>query len=301
MSFLVLIKFIGKIPINDELKDVFEYEPKIQTAFVLSGGDYHLMLSMYAESEADINEIRRKLMRDTVLFNYPAEWYITPFYDTYGFIPLRSEFIETFKERMKQKESELFNRSTEKRQQVMSREFTVLKELNDNGNIDFSEIDKKYGFDKGRSQYAYYKLLQKGILKRITINMKNSGARYVVLLFLKVTNYKKFNKSKKSLAKSVIKNTNFQVNKYTLIGDIWVPFTSIFLFPIFEEDIDKITKELSNINGTEIKTSALTKILLGSLCYRRFDNAYSIQQKNLEELEGKSKIEKVDYFPIKYY
>ncbi len=296
MCFLILIRFIKKVPITSDLDKIFQSEPRIQTAFVLNGGDYHLMLSMFVDSESEINDIRRKLMKTTLLIDYPAEWFITPFYDTYGFIPLRPDFIDMIKERSKLKTIGIRPNLTENQSKIIDREFSVLKELNSNGTISFSDIDKKYGFDRGRSQYSYYKLMQKGILKRVTINMQPEEALYPAIVFMKIIDYKKFNRHRNYLSNAIIKESGRSMNRYLLVGDIWMPFTAIFIFNVFGDELDRITKELSKIKGTEIKAAVISKILLGSLCCRLFDNSYSIQQSNLEALDNAVKAERIDYF-----
>ena len=57
---------------------------------------------------------------------------------------------------------------------------------------------------------------------------------------------------------------------------------------------------LSKVKGIEIKIATVTKLLVGGLCYRLFDNAYLIQRGALTQTYGYKQADKMDYFQNKY-
>jgi DNA-binding Lrp family transcriptional regulator len=286
LKFLVFVKFLDKLPSNDEILAAIKNEPRIQFAATLTGGEYNLMLYLLVENNTEINTIRRTLVVNSQLINYRSEFYITPFYETYNFIPLKPEFIDLLKYEKHDMDSVNTlvpsDKTTDKKKQILAREFATLKELIVNGYIAFSAIDKKYAFDKGRSQYSYYKPKQSGIIKRITISMQKLPIKYVALISLKVVYPKLYYKNIKRLLNTIIKNTNSYINSFALVGDIGLPVGVIFLLPVFDEDnLERVVKRLSSLTGATVSTSIITKTLSGTLCYRKFDNTESMQYKSI--------------------
>ena len=300
VRFFILIKFLDKIPNNEEITDAIKQEARIQFGAVLTGGNYNLILYALAEDNLKMELLRSNLMRKTILSRYPLELYITPFYEYQGFIPLRPEFIENLRNRLTPaKEDILFEEKrqpTEKKKQTLFREFAVLKELTDSGDTPFLDIDKKYGFDKGRSQYSYYKLKKDGIIKRTTISMKALQIKYIAILFLRVFYTEKFYKHRKPLLQSLIKPSKNVSNRYVLAGDIGAPFGALFALPVFEDgELDKTLKSLSII-GSDLKVGIVTKILVGELCFRRFDNTYTLQYSLLNKEFGQHVSNKLEEY-----
>ncbi len=279
LKFIILIKFLREMPQADDLRKVLEPELRIQYATVLRGGDYDLMLYVMAESNREIGLVSARLRRNTLLLKYPAEWYTTPFYEHYGFMPLRDEFIDTLRDKIVNRGSARpYQATKEKKKQIMQREFAILRELNSNGSADLMDVDRKYGFDTGRAQYAYYKLVESGILKRITISLQDLPIRYVAAIFIKITDMELYYGTRDSLLMSIIDRSDTHINRYVLAGDIATPFGVLMLMPVFgEQDLDDTIRALSEAKGMAIKSAIITTTLVGGLCFRRFDNAYSKQ------------------------
>lgn len=286
LKFLMLIKFASDFPKEEEMTSAISREPEVQFAAMLRGGAYDLILYALAKDNYDIQTLRRRLM-EAGLGKYEAKWYIVPFDETYSFVPLRDEFIETLKNKALKGREKKITAAAGKQKQIIQREFTVLKELNARGKIEFKEIDKKYSLDAGRSQYAYFKLLSSGLLKRITITMRDPHIKYIGAIFMTVTNYSRFIKTREKLLRNIMGDSKSPLNKYLLVGDIGEPYGIIFLVPVFDDgDLEERVRKLSKIKGTEISIAVITKILYGNLCYRRFDNAYSIQHDTLIQEYG---------------
>ncbi|MCL5419588.1 MAG: hypothetical protein M1354_01770 [Candidatus Marsarchaeota archaeon] len=297
LKFIMLIKFLREIPQADDLRKVLEPELRIQYATVLRGGDYDLMLYIMAESNIEIGLISTRLRRNTLLLKYPAEWYTTPFYEHYGFMPLRDEFIDTLKDKIVSRgRSRPYQATKEKKKQIMQREFAILRELNSNGSADLMDVDRKYGFDTGRAQYAYYKLVESGILKRISISLQALPIRYIAAIFIKITDMELYYGTRDSLLMDIVDRSDTPVNKYALAGDIATPFGVMLLMPVFgEHDLDDTIRMLSEAKGMTIKSAIITTTLVGGLCFRRFDNAYSEQAEFLHSEFGVRLPKKIDY------
>src|SRR5208282_1722902 len=97
LKFLIFVKFLDKLPSNDEISAAIKNEPRIQFAATLTGGEYNLLLYILVENNSEINIIRKTLVVNSPLINYRSEFYITPFYETYNFIPIKEEFVDLLK------------------------------------------------------------------------------------------------------------------------------------------------------------------------------------------------------------
>ena len=181
--------------------------------------------------------------------------------------------------------------------ELLQREYAVLKELNKNGRIEFSEIDKKHGFDTGRAQYSYHKLRESGLLKRVTITMQNLPIKYTAVISASIIDEGRFRKSREGLIRSVIENPDTPINKYLLVGDVAAPDGITFCLPVFgSDDLDRDIEKLNSLKlGMEFTTAIVTNLLVGEFCYRRFDNAHTEWQTALEREYGSEIAEKIDY------
>lgn len=299
LKFIILVKFHNQIPNVNEVKEAVLKEPRVQLAMMLTGGEYNILFYALAEDNSNIQEVRYNLVKDK-LSGYDAEWYVIPFSETYNFVPLRDDFIDILKDRLLKGHISKRSTSADKSKQILKREFAVLRELNTKGATEFTEIDKKYDFDRGRSQYSYYKLKDDEILKRITLTMQNIPVKYIGIIFMDIINYGKFSKTREKLLKNMIENYKIPLNKYVLIGDIGEPFGLVFFIPVFSDgELEKFRESLSKIKGVKIKSYVSIETLFGELCYRRFDNSYS-QQYNILLNEYKVKpLPKINYEEVK--
>ena len=296
LKFLILVKFTGRIPPQKDIAEAARKEPRIQLGLLLNGGQYDLLLYALAETDSAISKIRLNLIRDPLLINYPAEWYVSPFDETYNFVPLTDEFVESLRGRIMER-IEIGKQTKGKEKRILMREFAVLKEINKNANIDFVNIDKKYGFDRGRSQYSFYKLLDKGLIKRTTITMHDLPIKYSALIIGKITNYKAFEEERPRLLHHIIRDSNSITNRYALTGDITIPFSILFFMPSIKTgDVDEVLEDLNTFPGIEFTTSIITNTLIGEFCYRLFDNAYSIQSDVLEYMYKEKTQKKIEYY-----
>ena len=100
-----------------------------------------------------------------------------------------------------------------------------------------------------------------------------------------------------NLLESIISETGTPVNRYLLVGDIGSPYGVLFLFPVFRDGgVEEALKELSKTPGMEIKDEIVTDVIIGRLCFRKFDNSYSKQNATLAGKFGRKPMLKEEYF-----
>ncbi len=275
IQFLITMEFLDEIPNVEELRNVLAQEKRVQIAF-LTKGDFHLVIYVLARNSAEINSvvinIRKKLHCKSISITAPIE-------EDYGFIPLRQEFIELLKD------------------ELLVRDYAVLKEFVSNSKIDFSEIDRKYGFDKGRSQYSYHKLRERGIIKRITISLESLPIRYIGLIVSTIIDQAGFTQDREKILSNIISESNHKLNKYILVNDVVSPSGIVFYLPVFNfGDLESTAEEILRLNpGIRVKTLIVTNILVGKFCFRNFDNAYSIQEEILAKEYNEKPKPKVNF------
>jgi DNA-binding Lrp family transcriptional regulator len=287
MIFGIFVKFIDKKPGIEDIRTKLKKDKRIIFA-AITNGKYDLIMYFIDNKEPYYGNIRENL-------DYPSTWYEFPLSITYSFIPFNHNAIEILKDKVWVRSKEKFRPSEN---QITSTDFEVLKELNEKGDVNFTEIDKKYGFNKGRSQYSYYKLKEKGIIKRITITMKNLPIKYNAMIFLEVIERKKVINTRDKLFKYIIRDyENLPLNRITLVGEIAAPDGASLIFPIIkEDDLENARQNFQqDIKGIKIDDLIITNIIIGSLCYRKFDNMYSLQYEILVKDYKYKEEKKINY------
>ena len=275
-KFIITANFKERIPLIEEIRQACESNPNVQLA-ALTKGAYDAVIYAFADSNETMAEtmvsIRSKLAK------YPSEWNVSYFYESSNFVPLRDEFVELLKGKL------------------LKREYAVLKELNRNGTESFVAIDRRYGFDEGRSQFTYHKLREKGIIKRITLSMDRPPVKYIGIMKLSIIEVDKFAKSRSKLLLRSIKETRSPLTNFLLSGDVGNSDGVVYVVPVLHDGyLEELTEDIAGLKlGVRISTLVVTKVLVGSFCYRRFDYAYTNQYKSLVEKYGFKPVERVDY------
>ena len=296
IQFLMMAKFLEKVPTAEEVKGVIEKDPRIQYAAFLSGGKYQLLMYVLDDSAETLTHLLRSVIFNTLIAEYPAEWTIAVFYETYNFMPLRDAFVKMLESKSGIKEPLFGGEPSQRKMELLRRETTVLKELNNYGKAEFTEIDKKYGFDKGRAHYSYYKLLERGLLKRITITMERLPIKYMAAISTTVVIPGLLSRTRNTFLHEIISETSTPPNKYALVGDVHTPFGAFLLMPVFRDtDIGVAEKKIKEASGILVYHAVITETLLGSPCFRRFDNAYTSQSATLSREFGEPAPEKREY------
>ncbi len=282
IEFIVFAKFTEQHPSLEELKKTVSDEPKVQFA-AMAKGDYDLVMYIFDEKSGTAMDTLWRLRSQSALGAYEATWWLSPISVNYGFVPFRDEFFE------KVLKNKIWERSektpTLGPNQITQREFDVLRALNMNGARDFSEIDRDSHMSPNTSRYTYYRLKdEKEIIHRITITMEKLPIKYLSILLLRYENGREYLGTRAELLKEVITYGNF-INKYAYVGDIGAPESIVLFMPAMEGDeLDRTLEEIGRkIKGVKASALMITNVLVGNLCYRRFDNTHSRQQSILAE------------------
>jgi DNA-binding Lrp family transcriptional regulator len=292
-SYLFLIKFLESIPPIEELKKLFEDNYKIQFVAVTKG-EYDIMAYMLDVSSTDVINILTELLLKTELGNYKARWNLIPYAMAYSFVPLMDNFIENALKSLVWKKNR--NTLTIVQEKLRYREYLILKELNLDSSTNFSEIDKKYKLNEGTARYTYQNLLEDGIIVRSTITMTKLPMKYVGIIVIEDLHGKLIEETRHNFLRDTVSYGPI-INKYCLGGNIAVPIGAIVLMPTFEDGYLEYTakKIEEELRGSLVKTSIITDVIIGSLCYRRFDNSYSMQYKLLIRYKRLSPQKLLDY------
>jgi DNA-binding Lrp family transcriptional regulator len=280
--YAVFVNFLNKKPTLTEMKDALSNEPLVQVG-MLSSGKYYLILLILARDNEELNQLINKIKVETRLRYYDSEWYVTPRYVEYGTIPIREEFTKLLREQVWRKTRDY---PRPKVGQISYRDFTIIGEVLKEGNVSFSEIDKKYGFENNASRYTYQRLREKKIIHGVTISMQRPGIKYSAVFLITILNGNEFVKYRKQLLEEIIKDLP-HLNKYSYICYIENPYGLMFIMSVYEEkDLTQTEEKFLKIKGIKIDTLILTDVFIGSLCFRKYDNDYSSQHKRLVEEFG---------------
>lgn len=297
LPYIIFIKFGEKQPQSEEFEKILKEDLRIQFC-VWAKGDYDLVVYALYENQVAAFDNMHRLRRSTSGY-YDSTWYITPFAQTYSFIPLRKEFVENV---LKTKEWHKTKEHTSPRDdELKHREFIIIKELNENSTKNLTDIEKEYGLGRGMIINAYSSLRERGIIVRPTAYANTVPIKYIGMISLKIVNVAETYATWEKRITEYISN-GLIFNKYSLIGYIGSPDSALVFMPVFNMgDMEKAKDYLQNTspNGHEISTTVITKIIVGSLCIRRLDNRYSRFQNVLYKLKkfqsrGKQGREKLD-------
>jgi DNA-binding Lrp family transcriptional regulator len=279
LGYMAFVKFRDKVPDLHLIRKALENEPRVQLV-LLTNGEYDLVIYFLSNDHRDAAYLIFKLRVEGPFAPYPSDWYLTPHY-TANFIPLRGEFFELLKKNIWHR-----TRDTKKpsERNLLEREYTLLRELNNYGTASFSNIDDKYKIGKGASRYTYYKLREKGVLKRITISMQMLPIKYHAIFFISPFFGSRFSRTRPDLLSEVIKDGNI-INKFIQNSEIGTPVGVMLVMPVFDDIDIKNTEDYLNskIKGITLRKLIITNIPIGSFAYRRFDKTYTNQYRILVE------------------
>jgi DNA-binding Lrp family transcriptional regulator len=282
LGYITFVRFEDKSPSFAEIREVLERESRVQLVATTTG-EYQLVIFFLARSNGEIANFLYNLQANTVFNKYKSEFYTTPDFNSYGFIPFRERFFSMLGEQVWERTKES---PRPKPGQITRRELSVLKELSHDGAMDFSKIDVKYGYNKGVAQYVYHKLKESGIIKRITISITPPNLKYNALVLAKILDGKRFEKTRTNLFREIIsQDRESPINRYALVSNIETPHGVLFVFPSLKDsELHLIQMGLQKqVEGIELTTMVITDMVFGSFCYRRLDNTHSRQFKRLVE------------------
>ena len=276
--YVVFVRFFkGRIPEENSIKEIFEKEPRIQFAALLKG-KYHLFLYMLAENTQALEDTLYRIRSEKAFADNRSLWQVSYITYAYGYTPIRMEFFDLLEERIWHRSKEHPRKEPE---QILQREYDVLKALNIDGRKEFSEIDKELGLSRGSSDYTYYRLLEKKLVYRITIRMDKLPARLTAIIRLPQTDIGSFNAYRNRFRVHLIDNPKTPTNKYVLEGDIGMPYGFLFIRPIYGESSQEYVKELKEAAHEKLEPDVeiITDILVGTLGFRRIPAEETYQYK----------------------
>ena len=288
LTYFVFIKFSDKRPSISQVKRELEGVPNIQLA-MLTYGRYDIIMYVAIYGNEEVKD-QLYSIRNSLFVDYDLKLYLAPFYQGYGFVPLRDAFFDMLSRRIWTRSAQ---RPRPAAEELLMREYAVLKELSANGKEDFTNIDKKYGLADGSARYTYHRLVEKGVIKRVTIYMQNLQLKYISAIFLNKINQIKYRNYRPMILQHIINDfENSAVNKYALEGDIKMPEGVFFLMPVLSDsDAIAVDDELKRVHGTEVDSLIVTNMLVGSLGYRRLDKKMTSQYAILKSEYGIGKDE----------
>lgn len=291
-QFVGFIKFSERIPPVNEIRAALGGDPHIQMV-ALTSGDYDVFFYFLAESNDEAIDFSYKLRTETKLANYAGTWYISYFFQNYGAMPVRPEFFELLERKVWHRTSET---PTKKKDELWRREYIVLKELCRDGAMSFAEIDRRNNLESGSAQYTFSKLKEAGIIRRVTCSLQNLPLKYNALLFAEFVTGKQFASTQNTFLSEMIQYTRHPTNKYILVGETTSPSSLLLIAPIFKDgEIEGFLKLGQIIGGVKVRALTITDVLVGSLCYRLFDNEHSWQWDRLVQNKVTTSKTKRDY------
>jgi DNA-binding Lrp family transcriptional regulator len=280
--FCAFVKFYTNIPDANKIREVLSRYPMIQLAAFLKG-DYDLFIYFLEEDTKTLEDRFYEIRSDPVFSGYDATWYIGHITYGYGFVNFRDEFFKVLEKKIWHKTKD---EPRKKADQILDREYRILRELNKNGRANFNDIDVKNNLPIGSSSYTFHKLMEEEIITRISINISKPQNKYTVIFIAEQINMEAFNANRFRFFEYMISPNNRVVNRFALMGDISFPSGLLFAAPVFEEtDIKGIESELNRFSGNcfRIKSFIVTETVLGSFGYNKIDKKYSPQYRIIQD------------------
>ncbi|MGC8622908.1 MAG: AsnC family transcriptional regulator [Candidatus Micrarchaeia archaeon] len=268
--FIITVKFNGsKRPRKEEIRRELEKEPRVQLV-MSTKGEFDLLIYVLFENTVKLDDWLYGLRKSEAFANLDADWNASYFLISNGLVPLRDEFFEIVKERVWHRTRETPRR---KEGEIFYREYAVLRALNKNGVEKFNEIDKGYGLRKGSADYTFQELMQKKVIRRVTISMGNLPIKYFAIIRVEIQNMEDFLAKGKNYFLYMMQDKGMLTNKVIISGDIGAPYSMISVHPVYmEEGLDKIEEDIYGmLKGVKVSSTIVSEIILGSICLNKLE------------------------------
>ena len=269
VDYVAFGKFLNKKPVLNQMKEELEKYPYVQAAMITKG-EYDIVVLLVAESNSNARGALYDFTRE-VLSSYDIEWTMSPaYFSGLGFIPLRKEFFEVLKEKVWKRTRE---KPRPEHDQITEVEYNVLMAMNKNAAADFASIDREIHTERGRSNYAYHRLIDRGIIKRATVNMRNLSSRFDALFILNIINIDSWLKGRERFMLDLIKENDLQVDTYSFACDIMSPKGVLLMAHVFKDQNPEAIAErlIKDTGGARIYGIVVTDIIVGSVNSRFSD------------------------------
>ncbi len=281
--YIVTVKFQSGMPPRMALRRLFDDEPRIQIALLLTGG-LDIVLFVVAESTMVLEDMIYRMRSSPIFDGFPGEWNIGYLIGPAGwFIPTRGRFFDMLKDKVWVRSRENPRRLPG---QLTRSEYAVLKEMCLDAGTNFASIDSRYGLNPGSARYTYDKLVENGTIERTTIVMTKPQNLYSAFIYLKQNDMLKFIRYREESLAEIIEDKGYPVNKFAYIGNTSSPYGTVLIAPVYEQGgLESLREELdARVRGTEQNASVITDVLLGDIGYRRIDTEESEPAEVLREL-----------------
>ncbi len=295
-TYIVYVRSNQNLPSRDMMLEELKAVPRIQLA-AITKGRYCLILLLIAESNSSVKDLIRDLRSSTTFIAFRSKWYVTPYYLTYGFLPMREEFFKLL-------EGRIWHRGIDKNLNsrtfgaIRRSEYAVLKGLSSNSRMSFSEIDRRFSLTQGSARYAFERLKSEGIINEMSINMANVPMLYNAVILMNVIDSQKVIDTRKYLLRYMIEEKDSQINRISFGCDVYMPDGVFLSMPIFEEHELKDSIELlaENVKGISVDYLIVTEVLVGRFNYRKIDVTQSYHYDMISNTYRlKEPVAKIDY------
>lgn len=286
--YIVFVKFLRGMPNIQEMAEVLKKEPRVQFVATLKG-DYNLFIYLFAKNTESLEDTIYNIRSNPIFSDYDSYWNVSYISAVYRHLPVQDNFFDLIEERVwKRKE-----RIRKADDQILEREYLVLRELNKNGREEFSAIDAKLGLKNGSSAYTYYKLIDKNIINKVTICMDRVPYKYASIILANQVNIKSFNSNIREVWDKVyVENSVYPTDNYIMYADIGAPYGALIITPLFDINLNDLEQRFHNVlKGTELTSLIISGILVGSLGLRRKDLNFA--KKALERINTVSIMPKI--------
>ncbi len=294
-TYFIFVKFIDPEPSPESIKAALDGEGLVQLA-MLTKGDYDIMMYCVAENNYTLNILLDRIRRHGAFVGVSAIWTVTPVDQSYGFVPFRDKFFDVLKEKVWARSKRNPRPSAH---DLLYREYAVLREFNADSTASFSDIDKKYVLPMGSAKNAYGKLTSGDTpaILRPTISISNPDLKYVGIILLDIINKKMFMQTRDTHRKYIVDEREAFTNMFSYICDFETPDGIMYIMPVYHEGAMEDTGNslVGILGGIKAMYIVVRQVLIGSINYRKFDNAYSMQYENLVKNKVIEPKERISY------
>ena len=294
LFFIVFAKFRDRRPDPDHLEREMNAFPSVQFAALSSNSKYDLVLIIAtindynAVAKESLPVILRKIRMSPAVKDIEAEWYVSYFDISKGFMPLRQIFVE---ERLK---GSIWTRRQEKGSGSLSKnEYATLLALNADGAESFRAIEKRNGMSDGSARYSYDSLVERKVLTGVTVCMKSLPTMYNALLLVEIVDEGAYAATRNEVYRiEITEDPGHIANRIPLAANMGAPYGVIFMVPILRDgDLENLEREFyAKVKGIKLSSMVLTKTLCGTPPYNRFDNTKSFQYEMLNAKVGQKNL-----------
>ncbi len=260
-EFLVMVKFMGKKPKEDEvIKAMSGFKSPQFAAF--TKGEYDLFIYSVERSYEDAIRFTDSLNKNLGKYNMIAT--TSKVWSNFGFFPLSSKLMEQF--------------------DIFDTYKNLLYGLNEGGRNTFTDIGKKFNQGPAQILYAYDRLARTEILKRVTYFESKPKATVGLIIIAEIENANSFEATRNNWYIKLLKEYKDRENECVFMCEMPSPKSLLILadFESRKKSNQFLSSLKKSVRGIRINSIKISKVLLGSLGARDFDMRYTPQYRDLE-------------------